>query len=114
MWQSSEQKTVAMSTCEAEYLSASAAAQEIWLRRLLTEIGHPSTDTTPLRVDKKAAILVANQSAATKHRKYIDLSHHFLQELVNTKRISIAHTPSANMLADILTKAAKRKSFTRL
>ena len=42
-WKSRKQQTVALSTAEAEYVAASAAAQEaIWLRKLLTDLGHPS------------------------------------------------------------------------
>jgi hypothetical protein len=38
-WQSLKQKTVALSTCEAEYLvAATAACQAVWLRRLLKEL----------------------------------------------------------------------------
>ncbi len=39
-WKSRKQQTVALSTAEAEYVAASAAAQEsIWLRKLLTDLG---------------------------------------------------------------------------
>jgi hypothetical protein len=38
-WQSSKQKVVALSTCEAEYVAAFAAAyQAIWLARLMGEL----------------------------------------------------------------------------
>ena len=38
-WQSLKQKIVALSTCEAEYVTAATAAcQAIWLRRLLSEL----------------------------------------------------------------------------
>ena len=104
-----------MSTCEAEYLAASAAAQQsLWLRRLLCDIGHRPETATPLKVDNNATILVANQIAPTKHRKYIDLRFHFLEDLVKSNRVAVQHTPSANMLADILTKPLKRHIFHKL
>ncbi|KAG5721536.1 hypothetical protein E4T56_gene13115 [Termitomyces sp. T112] len=45
-WASRKQKTVAASSCEAEYMAAFKAAQEcIWLRTLLQAVGYNS-DTT--------------------------------------------------------------------
>ena len=37
-WLSLKQKVVALSTCETEYVAATAACQAVWLRRLLGEL----------------------------------------------------------------------------
>ena len=115
MWQSTKQKTVAMSTCEAEYLSASSAAQQsMWLQRLLSDIGHTPKPPASLLIDNYSAIQVARNTSPTKHRKYIDLRHHFIQDLIQTERLRVEHTPSLTMLADILTKPMKPQRFHSL
>lgn len=74
MWQSRKQKTIAMSTCEAEFLSTSSAAQQsLRLQQLLYYMGHIRIGAPPLPIDNHAAIQVARQTCLTKHRKYIDL-----------------------------------------
>jgi hypothetical protein len=56
-WQSSKQKVVALSTCEAEYIAASAAAcQAVWLGRLMGELLGRQTSAPMMLVDNKAAI----------------------------------------------------------
>jgi hypothetical protein len=51
-WSSKRQATVALSTCEAEYMAGAEAAKEIiWLRNLLEELGYPQQGPTILRMD---------------------------------------------------------------
>jgi hypothetical protein len=53
-WSSKRQPTVALSTCEAEYMAQTVAAKEaIWLRQLLQELS--PTDESPY-----AAIIYAD------------------------------------------------------
>lgn len=43
-WSSKQQTVVALSSCEAEYLSASHAARDVlWFRNLFSELGYPQT-----------------------------------------------------------------------
>ena len=57
-WSVKKQKTMATSSCEAEYMAAYEATQEcIWLRILMKAIGWDFTETpTTLFCDNKAAI----------------------------------------------------------
>jgi hypothetical protein len=56
-WQSQKQKAIAISSCEAEYMAASAAAcQGIWLRRMLGELLGKNSGSTTLLIDNKSAI----------------------------------------------------------
>ena len=114
-WASKKQQTVALSTCEAEYVSAGAAAQEIkWLRTLLEEMGHKQLDATPLLCDNQAAIALAKNDVLHSRVKHIDLRHHFIRELLANSTLRIHWVASAEQQADLLTKALSREIFERL
>ncbi|XP_076958804.1 secreted RxLR effector protein 161-like [Bidens hawaiensis] len=61
-WCSQKQCTVALSSCEAEYMAASAAAcQAVWLRDLISELFDKEIQAVVLRIDNTSAIaLVKN------------------------------------------------------
>ncbi|KAJ8628309.1 hypothetical protein MRB53_021616 [Persea americana] len=59
-WVSKKQSTVALSTCETEYVAASAAVCEaIWLRNLLEEFDHSQEESSTIHVDNKSGIELA-------------------------------------------------------
>ena len=59
-WASQRQKLVVLSTTEAEYVAASAAAKEaVWLRRLLAGIGRQCKQAIVLFVDNQSTIQLA-------------------------------------------------------
>ncbi|CAL9010923.1 unnamed protein product [Prunus brigantina] len=58
-WASVKQQCVALSTAEAEYVSASeATAQATWLRFVLEDFGEMQTVATPLNCDNTSAIAI--------------------------------------------------------
>ena len=59
--QSRMQPSVALSSMESEYMTASAAAQEaMWMNRLLQQLGFKASRPITLYKDNKAAILFAD------------------------------------------------------
>lgn len=59
-WASRLQSFVTLSTTEAEYVAAVAAAQEIlWLRNLFTELGYEFNSPSVLYLDNQSALAVA-------------------------------------------------------
>lgn len=56
-WASQKQKTVALSSCEAAFMAATAAAcQALWLRNLISEVTASEAKPVTLFVDNKSAI----------------------------------------------------------
>lgn len=113
LWTSRRQPTVALSTCEAEYVAASHALQDLlWLRNLSTEIRPQSPmPPSPFYVDNKSALDVATHQSKTRRRKHIDIKQHHLQHHVKHKSITLKHIPSAENTADIFTKALPKPQF---
>ncbi|XP_070675755.1 secreted RxLR effector protein 161-like [Malus domestica] len=59
-WMSKRQPIVTLSTCEAEYVTAtSCVCHAIWLRNLLKELSMPQEEPTEIYVDNKSAIALA-------------------------------------------------------
>jgi len=106
-WQSKLQSTVAVSTMEAEYMSAFGAIQElIWLKGVLSEIGIPLDDPITLHMDAKSAIALAKNPMHHKRSKHIDIKYHWLREhTYEDGTIHLEHCATEDMVADLMTKA---------
>ena len=115
IWKSRKQKSVALSTTEAEFMAASDAAREIiWLRDLLQELSQDdSSAATPLYQDNQGAIFLENNNCSNQRSKHIDVRYHFIREQVNKKRIEIIYCPTAEMIADIFTKPVNESQFKK-
>lgn len=71
-WTCQRQKSVSLSTTEAEYIAGSNASREtVWLRQLLLEIGHEQTDATTLYIDNQSTIKLIQNPVFHKRSKHI-------------------------------------------
>ena len=114
-WSARQQKTVALSTCEAEYVAASEAGKEIaWLRMLLHEIEFPQLSSSPLMCDNNGAIVLTEDSSFHARVKHIDIAHHSIRERVSRRQLKLHYVRSKDNIADIFTKALPRKDYDRL
>ena len=104
-WSSQEQKIVALSSCEAEYIALNATCcQAIWLAGLITELTKKSMMPMELRVDNSSAIELAKNPAFHIRTKHIDVRYHYSRMAIKKKWIKLKHVPSEEQLADIMTK----------
>lgn len=105
-WESRKQRTVALSSTEAEYTALSDAAREaIYLSRFLSEIGLPSLSKVTLHNDNQGAAKLAVNPVFHSRSKHIDIRCHFIRHALVEHRIDLIYTPTEDMVADILTKA---------
>lgn len=105
-WQSKKQRTVALSTTEAEYMALSATSQEaLWIRSLALELD-PEAVSRGLKIfcDNKGAIDLAKNAGYRPRTKHIDVRHHFVREGIERGNIVVEFIPTENMIADALTK----------
>jgi hypothetical protein len=109
-WSSKRQPTVALSSTEAEYMSACSAAQEtVYLRALLKDLGHPQNGPTVLHQDNQGAIAIGSDFISNRRTKHIDIKYHFIREKVEDGVIRLQYIPTAEMVADCLTKPVGRQ-----
>lgn len=113
-WKSKKQTTVALSTCEAEYISLSSATQEgIFLLSLLNDISPSNLMNFELKCDNQSAIAVAKNPIQSQRTKHIDIKYHFLRDMVQTGRVQVIYVPSESNVADALTKPMTRLKIER-
>ena len=105
-WLVWKQKTMATSSCEAEYMAAYESAQEcIWLSALLKAIGLDLTARlTTLFCDNKAAINLSEDLTAHTQVKHFNIKYHFLHKCVQTGEIIIKYVNTKDNVADLFTK----------
>lgn len=116
-WSSKRQSVNALSSCEAEYVAATAIAQEAtWLRNFINELKIPGMyiDKVLLHVDNEAAIAVAKNPEFHNRMKHIENKHHYLRQCVQEGIIDIRWVRSKQNMADMLTKALPKDLFEKL
>lgn len=114
-WVSQKQRCVALSSCEAEFMAATAAAcQAIWLRNLLTQVTGEKTGPVVLYLDNKSAIDLAKNPVFHGRSKHIDIRYHFIRECVEKGEIIVKHIGTDMQRADVLTKALAVVKFERM
>ena len=105
-WKSRQQKSVATSTSQAEFVSASWAADEIlWLRRTLLDLNAPQLQPTPLWEDNRACRMMSENPVHKERSKHIDYRVHALRERVNDGVVRLLDCPTVDMTADMGTKS---------
>jgi hypothetical protein len=103
-WASKLQPTVAMSTCEAEFVAAANAAKEaLWLKTLLSDFTGRA-ETVELHVDNQGALKLIHHPHSHQRTKHIDIAYRFIQDRVERGEISCKYIETANMVADCITK----------
>ena len=121
-WNSQLQKTVALSSCEAEYMALKDATKEaIYLANVFhylntrLELGY--TPSIPkLLVDNTSAKKLAENPEFHKLTKHIGIIYHFTRLAILEGRVTVTQIPSKYMLADFLTNvtAVLHKAFIAL
>lgn len=91
-WVSQNQKCVALSCCEAEFMAATAAdCQGIWLRNQLSHLTGENLGPVILYLDNRSAIDLAKNAVFHGRSKHIDVRYHFIRECVNRGEIVRKH-----------------------
>ena len=111
-WKSKKQPTVALSSCEAEYMALAATTQEsLFLTQLLHDIdidGDCQFEPVTIFGDNQGAIALIENPVHHQRSKHIDIKYHFIRTEFNRGRIRIGYMPSEDMVADIFTKSVSR------
>jgi len=105
-WFSKKQRTVVLSSVEAEYIALSFACQEaIWLRELRNEIDKTyDNKAIIIKCHSNGAICSAKNQMTNQRTKHIDVRHHFIRDKIEKKIINVKYLSSEDMIADMFTK----------
>lgn len=111
-WSSKKQPTVALSSCEAEYIAAcSATIEAIWLKGVLEDLKVHAGKV--LIYEDNQGCIKMSKNMESKRAKHIDIKYHFLREKIKNGEIEFGYIETLEQEADIFTKALPKQTFER-
>lgn len=118
-WSSKKQRSVATSSCEAEYIALSSSAKQgQWIAQILRDLGCPqyireNTHTVHLLGDNQGAIALVKNPHLHERSKHIDICYHHIRDLVQKGNLEVSYISTRDMVADGLTKPLQRINFEK-
>jgi len=107
-WRCQKQRSVATSSCEAEYLTlAITTKHHLRLKRGTQELLKKDIPMA-LFCDSNTAIDVAYNPQFNDRSKHIDVASHFTREQMDEENMSVMNGPSEENLSDIYTHGTTR------
>uniref|UniRef100_A0A2N9HH98 Integrase catalytic domain-containing protein n=1 Tax=Fagus sylvatica TaxID=28930 RepID=A0A2N9HH98_FAGSY len=114
-WASKKQPTVSRSSTKAEYRSLAVGAAEVaWIRMLLCDLHIFLPSSPTLWCDNTSAISLASNPVFHARTKHVEVDYHFVRERVVRGDLKVHFIPTADQLADLLTKALPTPRFLQL
>ena len=125
-WRSHKQKSVSISTTEAELYSMSDCLKEVlYIQRILGELGFPqpvrragvgiSNSGTVVWEDNKGCRDTSQNNGSVSGRaKHIDVRRNFIQYHVYLGAICVSECSTDDMIADLLTKSVSKNTLHSL
>lgn len=113
VWSSKKQPIIALSTAEAEYISAAECCKEIkYVKTLISELTEKVVNTT-LHVDNQSAIKLIKSGQMNRKSKHIDVRFHYVSEQFQDKLFDLKYCCSEDQLADVFTKPLSSTKFVK-
>jgi len=113
-WYSRTQRSISMSSTEAEYFAACAAAKEVlFFRALLQDLGIDLLGPTLMATDNKGVVDLAIDPVAFKKTKHILRAAEFIRDLSLRRVIALRWISSHVNPADLLTKPFVLATFRK-
>ena len=114
-WFSKMQRSVTLSSAEAEFFGAMMASRDVvFIRELLTDLFLMPSGPSIIYSDSKSAVDMTYDPVAFKKTKHVLRAAEFLRDLVSREVVTFTHVMGSRMPADILTKAVSRAIFKEL
>jgi hypothetical protein len=105
-WSSKHQATVTLSMVEAKYVAMFRCAQQmVWMHSWLDEVEVDYSTLGLIRGDKQGMSALTKNTRDHGKVKHIDIQHHYICELLQSKTITIEQVSSSDNLADLFTKS---------
>ena len=114
-WKSKSQKSVTLSSSEAEYVALSEAAKEIkFIYQLLQSIGIEIELPIVVRVDNVGAIFMSENTSTSGRTKHVDVRYRYVNEMILDGFLKIQFVKTEENVADIFTKNVSSETYKKL
>jgi hypothetical protein len=112
LWKSHLQRTVSLSSSEAEYIAISEAAKEIkFVAQILDSIGIKVQVPIIFNVDNVGAIFMLENVSATSRTRHVDARYHYVRKFTSEGFLKIIFVKSADNKADMFTKNVNQEAL---
>jgi ribosomal protein L18E len=113
-WGSRKQKSIALSTCEAEIIALSEAAKDVvYLRKLVKGLDAAEDGPTHLSTDSKSARDVSYNPEHHDKMKHVERRHFYVRDMVESFELEVPYVPTDQNPADFFTKPMKNATRFR-
>ena len=116
-WSSKLQTCVALSFCEAEYMTQTQTCKKIiWISRLLKKLNMNydlSDSSVIIKTDNQETIALFKNSKFHFRTKHIDVQWHFVKKQVKKKTMQFEYCSINEMIADGLIKSLNKIKFQK-
>ncbi|KAI0992109.1 hypothetical protein K3495_g16077 [Podosphaera aphanis] len=119
-WASKKQNSVSTSSTESEYIAlATFAKVGQWAAQVWKDLGVPhyinssQERTVQMYGDDQGAVALVKNPHLHERSKHIDICYHTIQDLAEQKKLEVTYIPTANMVADGMTKPLARIAHQR-
>lgn len=108
-WKTKKQPTVALSTCESEYIALAATIQEcLYLTQLLEGLDKHLYALPKVYEDNQGTLALAKNPVRRQRCKHVDIKYHFIRSILNDGKVLLEYCPTDQMVADLMTKPATK------
>jgi hypothetical protein len=111
-WGRKKQKSVALSTTEAEYMATCEACTEaIWLRKLISDLFDQIPELIIIYCDNQSCIRLSEQPVFHERSKHIEIKYYFIRDKVQEGELKLKYILTDEKTTNILTKPLSRIKF---
>ena len=113
-WKSKTIKSLALSSCEAEFVALSEVCRELmWICRFLDELGI-EYHMPEIYCDSSSAIRWSEDPVQQSRNKHVELKYYYCRDIVSQDKVRIFKIHTTLNCADIMTKPVGKQILDRL
>jgi len=103
-WTSRAQRTIALSSTEADYMALlDCSRQCVWIRSILLELGY-NFGSIPINGDNQGSIFISSNPVTESRNKHIDIRFHAIRKFVAQGKVKLFYIEGSKNPADLFTK----------
>ena len=104
-WRSRQQRSVVLSSSEAEFVALSEAAKEIkFIYQILASMGLKVQTPIKVYVDNVGAMFMSENMTTSQRTRHVDIRYHYVREFVDENFLKIVFVKTENNVSDGFTK----------
>ena len=98
---------------KAEYMALSdCSRQAVWIQALLRELGY-KIPIVPICGNNQGSIFIGSNLVQERRSKHIDIHYHYVQQLIEEKKIELFFVKGAENPSDLFTKNLGATKFLK-